>query len=190
MVSNSNLIGLAQLKIIGRPCHLHRFQQIFQLVSFFTQLFDDRCFLVLSCATCLSSLKATDSSKNNVQPIEFYRKIWNKLCSYCRNDKETAYVLFVLVDHDLIPYRNVGIGISMSDEDYAAGAKKIRTTIFKDTMYIFSLRYEEKTQQASLLLDQLLSLEDKNLQTIYMSMIIQLVERNIKDRLKDCIDEA
>ena len=57
-------------------------------------------------------------------------------------------------------------------------------------MYIFSLRYEEKTQQASLLLDQLLSLEDKNLQTIYMSMIIQLVERNIKDRLKDCIDEA
>ena len=134
--------------------------------------------------------EATDSSKNNVQPIEFYRKIWNKLCSYCRNDKETAYVLFVLVDHDLIPYRNVGIGISMSDEDYAAGAKKIRTTIFKDTMYIFSLRYEEKTQQASLLLDQLLSLEDKNLQTIYMSMIIQLVERNIKDRLKDCIDEA
>ena len=49
MVSNSNLIGLAQLKIIGRPCHLHRFQQIFQLVSFFTQLFDDRCFLALSC---------------------------------------------------------------------------------------------------------------------------------------------
>lgn len=134
--------------------------------------------------------EATDSSKNNVQPIDFYRNIWNKLCSYCRNDREAAYALFTLVDHDLIPYRNVGIGISMSDKDYAAGAKKIRDTIFDDTMYIFNLHYEQKTQYASLLVDKLLSLEDKNLQTIYLSMIIKFVEENIKDRIKSCIEDA
>lgn len=134
--------------------------------------------------------EASNSSKNNVQPIVFYRSIWNKLISHCKNDREATYVLFALVNHDLIPYRNVGIGISMSDKEYAAGVKKIRTTIFKDTMYIFNLHYELKTQRASLLVDKLLSLEDKNLQTIYMSMIIQLVKQNMKKRLKDYIDES
>lgn len=133
--------------------------------------------------------EANNSSKNNIEPIEFYRNIWNKLNAFCKDDKESAYALFILADHDLIPYRNVGMGISMPDEDYIAGMKKIGTSIFKDTMYIFSLRYEQKTQLASLLVDKLLSLEDKTLQTIYMTMIIQCVEKNMKDHLKNYIEE-
>jgi len=50
------------------------------------------------------------------------------------------------------------------------------------------LYYEQKTQRASLLVDKLLSLEDKQLQAVYMTMIINEVEENIKDQLKDYID--
>jgi len=53
---------------------------------------------------------------------------------------------------------------------------------------ILNLYYEQKTQRASLLVDKLLSLEDKQLQAVYMTMIINEVEENIKDQLKDYID--
>lgn len=138
----------------------------------------------------LISQEVNEASKNNVEPIEFYRRIWSKLSAYCKNDREFAYVLFILVDHNLIPYRGVGIGLSMSDEDYAAGVKEIGDTIISDTMYIFNLQYEQKTQYASLLVDKLLSLEDKRLQTIYMSIIMKFVEKTIRDRLKDYIEET
>lgn len=134
--------------------------------------------------------EANTSSQHNVQPIDFYRKIWTKLCSYCKSDRERAYVLFTLADHELIPYRNVGIGISMSEKDFSAGIKIIKDKLFEDTRYILKLSYEQKTQYASLILDKLLSLEDKNLQTIYLSMIIKFVEKDLKDRIKDFVEDA
>lgn len=133
--------------------------------------------------------EASKDSKNNVQPIDFYRKIWNKLSAICKNDKEAAYALFLLVDSDLIPYRSVGTGISMSNEEYAAGINKIRKTVFDDTVYILNLDYNEKTQYASLLVDKLLSLEDKNLQAIYMALVIKIAEENIKDSIKNYIED-
>jgi hypothetical protein len=138
----------------------------------------------------LISDEASQSSKANIAPLEFYKNVWKKLSAFCKNDREFAYALFLLIDHDLIPYRNVGIGISLSEEDYTAGAKKIRSTIFDDTMYILDLPYEQKTQRTSLLVDRLLSLDDKNLQAIYMSMILNYTEHSLKEHIKDCIDDA
>ena len=138
----------------------------------------------------LITQEVNEASKNNVPPIGFYRNIWGKLTSYCKNDREAAYVLFTLVDHRLIPYRGVGIGVSMSDEEYEACVQKIGDTVFWDTMYIFQLNYEQKTQYASLLVDKLLALEDRNLQTVYMSLILKMVEKNMRDRLKSSIEDA
>lgn len=133
--------------------------------------------------------QATAASHAGIQPIDFYRNIWNDIKnSFCRTEKECALALFKLMDNDLIPYRNVGVGISMSNTEYKAAAKKIRNTVFDDTKYILNLYYEQKTQRASLLVDKLLSLEDKQLQAVYMTMIINEVEENIKDQLKDYID--
>jgi len=125
-----------------------------------------------------------------VPPIDFYLNIWNKLIAYCKNDREAAYMLFILVDHRLIPYRGVGIGVSMSDEEYAANMQQIGESIFEDTLYIFNMHYEQKTQYASLLVDKLLSLEDRNLQTVYMSLILKVVETNMRDRLKSSVEDA
>ena len=48
----------------------------------------------------------------------------------------------------------------------------------------------KKTQRTSLLVDRLLSLDDKNLQAIYMSMILNYTEHSLKEHIKDCIDDA
>ncbi len=57
-ISLLNLIWFSNLIIIGRPRQLHRCQQIFQGISFFTEFLDERCFFALSCAAHFSSLKA------------------------------------------------------------------------------------------------------------------------------------
>ena len=57
-ISLLNFICFSDLIIIGRLRQLHRCQQIFQGISFFTEFFDKRCFFALSCAAHLSSLKA------------------------------------------------------------------------------------------------------------------------------------
>ena len=57
-ISLLNFICFSDLIIIGRLRQLHRCQQIFQGISFFSEFFDKRCFFALSCAAHLSSLKA------------------------------------------------------------------------------------------------------------------------------------
>ena len=68
--------------------------------------------------------------------------------------------------------------------------QQIGESIFEDTLYIFNMHYEQKTQYASLLMDKLLSLEDRNLQTVYMSLILKVVETNMRDRLKSSVEDA
>ena len=57
-ISLLNFICFPNLIVVCRPGQLHRCQQIFQGISFFTEFFDERCFFALSCAAHLSSLKA------------------------------------------------------------------------------------------------------------------------------------
>ena len=52
-ISLLNFICFSDLIIIGRLRQLHRCQQIFQGISFFTEFFDKRCFCALSCAAHL-----------------------------------------------------------------------------------------------------------------------------------------
>src|SRR5699024_11806944 len=51
-------ICFADLIVVGRSRHPHGSKEMFQLISFFPELFDDCCFFALSCAAHLSSLKA------------------------------------------------------------------------------------------------------------------------------------
>lgn len=136
------------------------------------------------------SEEASAMAQVGAQPLEFYRSVWGKLRALCRSDREAAFALFLLVDNDLVPYRPVGIGISMSDEEYTAIAKRLHETSFPDSQYILRLHYEQKTQTASLLVDQLLSLKDRASQAVYMAMLIDEIEGNIKDRLRKRIEKA
>lgn len=136
------------------------------------------------------SEEASAMAQADAQPLEFYRSVWGKLRALCRSDRESAFALFLLADNDLVPYRPVGIGISMSDEKYMTIAKRLQETIFPDSQYILRLHYEQKTQTASLLVDQLLSLKDRASQAVYMTMLIDEIEENIKERLRKRIEGA
>lgn len=134
-------------------------------------------------------LMIEEDAKKATPPIEFYSEVWEMIqSSMFKTKRERALALFSLVDHPLIPYRGVGVGISMSNDTYQQIYDKLEETILDETEYIIKLSYEQKTQRASLLLDKLLSLADKDEQTVYLSIIMNEVANDIKADYKAAIE--
>lgn len=129
-------------------------------------------------------------AKNNIAAGEFYEKIWQVIQSgMFKSKRERALALFTLADHELIPYRNVGTGISMSNDAYHRIIENLEKTVLPDTEYILKLDYDQKTQCASLLVDKLLSLETKEEQTVYLAMIMHEIKSNMREEIKALLEK-
>ena len=130
-----------------------------------------------------------ESSKNAVKPIDFYKAVWKMIqSSVLKTKRERALALFKVVDHSLIPYRSVGMGLSMKQERYESIVDAITEPVLYDTAYILRLDYQQKTQRASLLVDKLLALNSKEEQTVYMSIVMHEIEKNIKKEVMAAIE--
>ena len=133
----------------------------------------------------------TECSKQSVTPQEFYGGLWELIQSPILSTKrERAYAVFRVIDHRLIPYRSVGTGVSMDEEMYNKVIDTIDTRILEDTEYILQLRYEQRTQRASLLLDKLLSLKTREQQVAYMAIIMNEIENKIRDKVKLALEKV
>ncbi|MCR4594667.1 MAG: hypothetical protein K5761_06400 [Clostridiales bacterium] len=134
------------------------------------------------------STLAENAAKEKLPPLEFYTQLWNRLKNKYKTKRERALVLYELTKNDLIPYRAVGTGLSMSNEEYRQILKDIGKDFISETEYILDLDYEQKTQRASLLVDKLLMLNDRKKQSVYMAKIINAVENNIKKTIKEMLN--
>lgn len=134
------------------------------------------------------STLAENAAKEKLPPLEFYTQLWNRLKNKYKTKRERALVLYELTKNDLIPYRAVGTGLSMSNEEYRQILKDIGKDFISETEYILDLDYEQKTQRASLLVDKLLMLNDRKKQSVYMAKIINAVENNIKKSIKEMLN--
>ena len=76
---------------------------------------------------------ANESSQKGVSPDEFYSILWNTIKKKFKTKRELALALSVITKNELIPYRAVGIGLSMTDEEY----KELKDYKF---MFWFSLK--------------------------------------------------
>ena len=131
------------------------------------------------------------SAKNSVAPIDFYSKAWELIqSSIFRTKRDRALALFSLADHELIPYRGVGNGMTMENEKYQSIVDVLKAKVLDDTNFILKMDFDQKTQRASLLVDRLLSLESKEEQAVYMAVLINTVENNIKENLKAALDDV
>ncbi|MCH5352457.1 MAG: hypothetical protein J1E06_03220 [Acutalibacter sp.] len=130
-----------------------------------------------------------ECAKRAVEPIDFYSRIWSLIqSSIFRSKRERALAVFRVASHDLIPYRNVGIGLSMEEEQFQKIVDSLGDTILDDTQYILKLNYEQKTQRASLLVDKLLALESRDEQAVYMAIIMSALKKNIKGEIDEAIE--
>ena len=130
-----------------------------------------------------------ESARNSVSPLDFYAHVWDLIQSpILKTKRERALAVFRVVNHKLIPYRSVGIGLSMDDELFDNIVDDLENSVLADTEYILKLDYEQKTQRASLLLDKLLALKSVEEQVVYMSIIMNEVENNIRHEVKAALE--
>lgn len=134
---------------------------------------------------------AFDSSKNNVKVTDFYLLLWKNLISnkICKNKYEKALALFMTVSTDFIPYRAVGSGLSMENEQFQQLSNNLSEEIMKDVDMILQINYEQKTQRASLLVEKLCSCNTLEEKSVFISMLIDKLESNFKEKLQEYIDD-
>lgn len=130
-----------------------------------------------------------NSSKNNVSANDLYKQVWNMIISnkYCKTKHEKALATFIFVDSDFIPYKAVGTGISLEEDTYFSILDSL-DDIIKESEMITQVDYEQKTQQSSLLVERINSLDSFEKQSVFMATILDMVEENIKSELKRTID--
>ncbi|MBQ6160216.1 MAG: hypothetical protein IJK24_04650 [Oscillospiraceae bacterium] len=138
----------------------------------------------ISALTISSSINAED-------PCVFYEKLWSlviKLTS--KTTRERALALYMLSRSELIPYRPIGTGISMEDEEYRRILRNLDPSLIDNVEYIVKLHYDQKTQFSSLLLDWLLSINGRESQVVFLSIILNNIKRTTKRNIQEAIENA
>lgn len=127
-------------------------------------------------------------SINALDTNTYFEKVWEYiLASTSKNPRERALAIFALSNCDLLPYRPIGVGLSMDEEEYRNILTGIDPQLIENVDYIFKLEYSQKTQVSSLLLDWLLSLNDKKAQVVFMAVILNNLKRTTKNSFLNAI---
>ena len=130
------------------------------------------------------------SVMQNSSAIDFYKEAWNEIhTSKFRVKRDRALALFALLNQDLIPYRKVGVGLSVTEEAYHNITENLSNNILADAKFILKMDYEQKTQASSLLVDRLLTLKTPEEQAVYMAQILNFVEHSLRMKIKNVVDE-
>ena len=120
---------------------------------------------------------------------QFYSELYQKLTQNFTNQKELAVAFERVVADTRIPFIYLGKPLSMKQKDYAEGIKRNEENI-KKIIYILKTNYSQKTEEASMALNLLESIEDYTDRVIVMAQIIDLLKRGgIAGILKDLIAE-
>lgn len=111
----------------------------------------------------------------------FYSTIWNDvICSSIFNN-EIAKIFatyYILIDKR-IPFFKISKGFSMDNDTYASHIDSIKNSIER-IEFILSYDFEQKTQEASNLLDEILSQKSYEDQVVATSVIINNLRSKIK----------
>lgn len=113
----------------------------------------------------------------NLTVDEFYSLLWNMTFenAILTSDKEKAFALFWVLLDDGIPYYELGKPLSMDNDEYKEIFENNRKTIDR-IRYILSYPFEQKTEIASLILQEIASKEYK-VQAVLMSYALTIYSK-------------
>lgn len=120
---------------------------------------------------------------------EFYRTLWIGLCNsgVITSLDERAFAMYYIAIDRKIPYFYLKKGVLMSNDDYQrclsendAAIQKIRFILYSD--------FSQKTEEASLIIDELINARNYEDQIILMTSILNTM-RNDQKRLRKLIQQ-
>lgn len=100
-----------------------------------------------------------------------------------------AFSLLLLAQSDLLPYYEINDSIKMENDEFKKIAKNNIKSI-QISKHILELPLEQKTEVASLLLSELLTIKDYKSQVVVMAMIINDITKNTIEKLPDFLKNS
>lgn len=119
---------------------------------------------------------------NNWSVDEFYDVLWEILINdrIFNDDAISAFVILCLAQSTLLPYVKLGKPVEMDNNKFFSLIQDQIMTVQK-IQHILGLEMEQKTEVASLILDELLQIQDREKQIVLLAVIFDEV---VNDRLK------
>lgn len=120
---------------------------------------------------------------------DFYRLLWNMVMknSILNSDKEKAFgLLWILADNG-IPYFEVGTPLSMENEEYGQIIDKNKKSIDR-VKYILSIPFDQRTEVASLVLQEILKVEDYRVQTVILTQVMAIYAKKEAGNFKKLLN--
>lgn len=128
--------------------------------------------LVKSCQNLIREL-ISSAAKKNLPENEFYELIWKSISDMpiLNSADEKGCALFCVCNSPLIPYFQLNDGLKMENSEFREITQKIGTELHK-MQYILAQSYDQRTEEASLLLGILESLSNKKDKTVFIAQLI------------------
>lgn len=121
---------------------------------------------------------------------EFYNALWKSICSgeIIKTLEEKAFALYYILIDKRIPYFCLDEGIQMDNNDFKSLIKKNEEAV-KKIGFILNSSFNQKTEKASLVLQEIISGESYEDQLIRMVVVINAINEE-KNRLRKVFERV
>lgn len=115
----------------------------------------------------------------NWNKIKFYENLWNSLNTdlILENDKIRSFAIFKYAQSDLMPYIEIGKPLSMGGEEFSEILKANISVVHK-IKHIVALNYSQKTEVASLILNEIMSIKTEKVQAVILAVALDIVAQS------------
>lgn len=127
----------------------------------------------------------------NWNKTEFYERLWNWLNSdlMLEDDKIRSFAILRYAQSDLLPYFEIEQPLSMSNDEFSQILRKNGNTVNK-IKHIIALGYSQKTEVASLILNEIMSIKAKKEQIVLLAIALDIVTQNKLDEMKMMLNKV
>jgi len=136
--------------------------------------------------------------KQNLPEKEFYSQLWKFICEspVLPNEKARIIALFDCAIDKRLPYFMLDRenALSMENEEYQEICKQLGETVFSKLEYVLNADFDQKTEQASLVVQMLDNIKDYNQRCVFVSRIIshymhELLRMKLKMSIDSLVDD-
>lgn len=107
-------------------------------------------------------------------PESFYSDLWDSFCKNFSSNKELAFAFYYTIIDSAIPYQYLGKTLSMSNEQFQKLTEENKPLIEK-ILYIKKNRHAQRTEEASLLLNCLDEIENREVKIVVLAHAITIL---------------
>ena len=115
----------------------------------------------------------------NWNKTKFYEYLWNSLNTdlILEDDRVRSFAMLRYAQSDLMPYIEVGKPLSMNDEEFSKILTENRSVVNK-IKHIVALNYSQKTEVASLILNEVMSVKTEKERAVILAIALDIVTQS------------